>query len=569
MLELSKIGQYANTVRHLRRSQIGYRLLRKLGGKTPLKWGHTPKPLVSGADISRIVPMPEIDFDPAFLARFNADELLSGILTLLHVRQEVGWGDIWKSSPQTPLWCYNMHYQEYLLPLGKRYLDTGDRRFLDKAKEFVLAWIDGNPIEAGGVGWDSYPISMRIVVWLAFFSELRAQLEPDSRFVDALNSSLAEQFVHLSQHLEKDLQANHYFENLKALVLLSVYFDDEETLTLAFQQFDKQVGEQVLPEGAHYELSPMYHKVILEGSLRVLQCLKSRGRRAPILESRLSGMCDFVYSMERGTGRTPLFNDSGDNVAKSSEALLSCARDRFGIVPQYRAAFQEAGYYLIERECHGHLVKIIFDTGAACPPYAMGHTHCDALSFECFVDGDPVIVNCGTYSYQDDLRDWFRSTEASSTVKANSSEQSQCWGEFRVANYGHSISSECGESVVRASFRDYSGNEVERSIAIDQDRLIVRTALLTAGNATCFYHLAEGISISVDERGVRTLTNRTKDGVLSWPIAFSGATDIRFCERYRAEDFGSLNRACTLEVEIESELVFTLSFTGRKGVDVS
>lgn len=562
LAKLSRLELYANTLQHLQGSQVAYRLWRKLGGKTPLRRGHVPKPSVHVANISRVPPIPELDFDPAFLARFNCDELLLDSLTLLHMSQRVDWLTSWKSPAMPPLWRYNMHYQEYILPLTKRYLETGEMLYLEKAKEIVLGWIEGNPLREGGPGWDSYPISMRVVVWLAFYGELQPDLDSDRPFLEAMNASLAEQYIHLSQHLEKDILGNHYFENLKAIVLMSIYFDDEKTLALVLPEFQEQLAEQVLHDGAHYELSPMYQKIILEDLLRVLTCLKGR-RRGWEIDPRLRAMCEFVYSLERGISRTPLFNDSGNNVAKSAEALLECARDQFGILPEYRTSFREAGYYLLEGECGGHTVRVIFDSGEMGPPHAMGHTHCDALSFECFVDGEPLLVNCGTYSYQGELRAWFRSTEASSAVKINAREQAQCWDDFRVARFGRCLSAEGNGSSARATFRDYAGNVAERTISLLGDMLVIRTALQTAGSATCYYHLAQGAGFELCE-GKARITRADQAGLLTCSVTYSGATSLTVRERYRAEEYGLLQRAPTVEAQMRSEQIFVINFSNSK-----
>lgn len=416
-MAISKAGLYFNTVKHLKPSQVFYRVWRKCGGKTRLKVGYTPSPDVAKADVRRVPALLELDFDPVFLARFDVGAILEDRIELLHHEESVDWDVSWHADLSTPLWRFNLHYFEYLLPLGKAFLDSGDRKYLDKAKVIIRAWIESCPQAKGGSAWDPYTISMRVVNWLAFYGELRGQLDEDAVFVKLLNHSLAEQFVHLACHLEVDLLANHYLEDLKALVILSCYFDDRETLDLALPRLMAQIKEQILPDGMHFELSPMYHKIVLEDLMRVAIALKASGREGDFCEDfRLQNMCDCLYSLERNTNRTPLFNDCGDNVAKSCDALLDCAKNRFCVEPEFRSLFPDAGYCVLERKTEAGLVKVIFDTGNPGPEYAMGHVHCDALSFECYIDGEPWIVNCGTYAYQDDNRLSYKAGKSHSTI---------------------------------------------------------------------------------------------------------------------------------------------------------
>lgn len=493
MAVLSKVRLYIDTVKHLKPSQVLYRAWRRAGGKTRLKVGYAPAPEVSRADIGRVPTLPELDFDPAFLARFDVSAIMEGRIELLHHEEEVDWELCWHEELSTPLWRFNLHYFEYLLPLAKAYIDTGEEVFLSKAKSIVLAWIESCPEGTGGAAWDPYVISMRIVNWLAFYGEVAEALGHDKEFVSCLNRSLAEQYVHLSQHLEKDLLANHFLENLKALVILACYFDDGETLDVALRDLYEQVDEQILPDGMHFELSPMYHKIVLEDLMRVALALHARGHDLPTLASRLlvRDMCDCLYSLERNTNRTPLFNDSGDNVAKSRHSLLACAESRFDIVPAFKPELSSAGYCILERDTNCGHVKLIVDVGRPGPEYAMGHAHCDALSFECYVDGKPWVVNLGTFAYQDALRLGLKATRAHSAICLEREEQYECWAPFRVADFGVARLMTFNRDNVRAEFTYPSGATVCRIVQLAEDGVYVQDVSRDAP-AISVFHFADG-----------------------------------------------------------------------------
>lgn len=270
-----------------------------------MKLGYIPRTKAGDADISRIALLPELDFDPVFLARFDCEAILCDELTLLHHTESIDWKTCWSADLSTPLWRFNLHYHEYLLPLAKRYLDGDGDRYLRKAMAIMESWMCANAKPGDGIGWDPYTISMRLVNWLAFYGELEDVLGEDRAFVEGMNASLASQYSYLARHLEKDLLANHYFENLKALVLGALYFGDEDTLAIAFPLLESQVCEQVLPDGMHFELSPMYHKIILEDVLRVVASLEKNGNDLGELGICVQRMCDCLYSLERNTNRTP------------------------------------------------------------------------------------------------------------------------------------------------------------------------------------------------------------------------------------------------------------------------
>lgn len=471
---MSKIRLYISTALHMKPSQIAFRIWRRVGGKTRLRYGYVPRPDVSRADVARVPVLPELDFDPAFLYRFDVDAILEDRVDLLHYEEKIDWSRSWYDRLSVPLWRFNLHYHEFLLPLAKAYLDTSDDRYLDKAKTIVANWINACPCDKGGVAWDPYVISMRIVSWLAFYGELAEKLDHDANFIARLNSSLAKQYVYLSKHLEKDLLANHYLENLKALVILACYFDDAGTLDIAVPKLLEQVEEQILPDGMHFELSPMYHKIVLEDLMRVASCLEKRGcaKWELVGRFRLQDMCDCLYSLERNTNRTPLFNDSGDNVSKSGDALLGCALNLFDLKPSFKSDLESSGYRIIEREAGVGLVKIIFDAGMPGPEYALGHAHCDALSLEAFIDGEPVIVNCGTYAYQDERRLDLKRTAAHSAPQARDVEQSECWASFRMGRRASCVGRRVGRYTVKGSMIDQSGNRLTRTVHIEADGIV-------------------------------------------------------------------------------------------------
>ncbi len=482
MAVLARARLYFDTLRHLKASQVGYRLWRRMGGSTPIRPGHRVRADVDRASISRVPVLSELDFDPAFLGRFDVGALLDNRVELLHHEEKVDWASSWKDDVSTPLWRFNLHYGEYLLPLAYAAKEEPGGAYLEKAKAIVDAWISGNPREAGGVGWDPYVVSMRVTNWLAFCGETRELLGEDTAFVARMNLSLAEQYDHLSLHLEKDILANHYFENLKALVLLSCYFGDEVTLEYVLPLLKEQIDEQILPDGMHFELSPMYHKLMLEGLMRTAAALRSNGAVGdPVQWCRLQDMCDCLYSLERGVNRTPLFNDSGDNVAKSRDALLGCAHAHFAVQPEFKSAFPDAGYYIMEKEVGEASVKVIFDAGDPGPGYAAAHAHCDLLSFEVFVNGDPWLVNTGTFAYQDERRLVFKGTDAHNAPRYADGEQSECWAPFRMARMARVTGVQWGEGRIEAAMLDCRGRRISRCLEVRDDTIEVRDTV--EGNA--------------------------------------------------------------------------------------
>ena len=459
-----KIGLYANTIRYLKPEQVFWRVGKKLGMKCALKGAHPSKAPGQGICIA----IPELDYDDVFRNRFCVEELMKDRITFLHETENFEWEDIWHIDGRTPLWNFNLHYFEYIHPLVYCYLETGEQKYLEKTVQMIRGWIRRNPRSEGGEGWSAYTISLRLTNWMAYLGAVGDKL--DTSFQKEMEESIFAQYAYLSANLEKEILGNHYFENLKTLVLCALFFGDTQSLPIYLHAFRKECREEILPDGMHFELSPMYHKIVLEGLLRVTVALRKAQMADARLEQMARDMLSAAWSMERGLCRTPLFNDGGDNVAKSLSGLMACARRYLDTVPVYRSAFPDSGFYIFTIG----LWKLIVDAGQPGPDYIPGHAHCDAMSFELFRDGEPFLVNCGTYAYQCARRHWFRSTEAHNTVQVAGVEQSEIWSAFRLARRSQTRVLEVLEKGIRMEITDYRGNRIRREILLTADALCIK-----------------------------------------------------------------------------------------------
>ena len=457
---LDNVMLYFNTIRYMKPSQVYYRLIKKVGlcctvGCVPV--GHYRNVV--------LIRTPEgLDFDPKFLNRFDADELCHNKVTFLYSSKEFDWTGQWEVKDRSALWNFNLHYFEYLFSMISAYRRTHIRAYLDQTISCIRFWIAKNP-KGKGVGWSPYTIAVRLTNWINYYAAVEHELSEEFR--SAMLDSIYEQYFYLAKHVEKDVLGNHYFEDLKTLILCSIFFGDEYMLNASLKAFVMECKEEILPDGMHFELSPTYHKLVLEGLLRVVVALKGIGKEVPELENAIQPMLDAAWSIEGGLTRIPLFNDCGDNVAKSLGALSSLCNQEFGLLPHFKSQLKDSGFYIFQWDNW----KMIVDAGQPGPAYIPGHAHCDAMSFELFWNGTPILVNCGTYAYQCQERNFFRSTAAHNTVMVNGTEQSQCWGIFRVAKRSFVTVLEVSDTSLTIEMRDWRGQKVTREIVITPQRV--------------------------------------------------------------------------------------------------
>jgi hypothetical protein len=101
-------------------------------------------------------------------------------------------------------------------------------------------------------------------------------------------------------------------------------------------------------------------------------------------------------------------------------------------VPIAPRAFKEGGYYILEKVLRGRNVKVVFDCGPLGMRPMAGHGHADALSFALYLNGTPVFIDPGTYTYykKGAWRDYFRGSSAHNTMRMDGRDQSLFGGLF-------------------------------------------------------------------------------------------------------------------------------------------
>lgn len=548
-----KIDRYYTTLKYLKKSQIKYLIRNRLTGR---KRAVTEAQAPVHGDLSLWIT--RLDMHPDYRKRFSVEELLDGRVTLLHESGAPD-GRGWEAPEKSHLWNFNLHYLEFLIPLAAAWQEDQDMRYYECFRDYCRRWIADNR-EGTGDGWHPYTISLRLTnLWICLdgFGET---VREDKEFFRELNDSMYAQYLHLQKRLELHLLGNHYFENLKAVVLGALYFKEPGVYDAYKLRLSDEIAEQILPDGVHYERSLMYHKLILEDLMRTAKAVKPADRLwyQELLET-IQKMADAMYSLEEGLGRTPLFNDAGDNVARSMTSLLAALREEFLITPSLRRAFPDAGYYCLrDRE-----LKVLLDAGDIAPDYMPGHGHCDGLSFELAWKGCPLFVNSGTGMYQGSLRPYFRSTSAHNTVVIDEEEQSQCWGEHRVAARISRTAGEAGEDYVRGKLMTCTGKLQGRVIGLKDGNVEIWDQV--HGAARAYFHLAPGFCYEETDKNVQVLD---RDGdVICTVQGMLG--DIRHVFREGticsyAPEFGLIEQAQVLEISWQgdgSEHMVQLNFT--------
>lgn len=510
------------TLRHLKPRQVfyrGYYLARKRLGRAGL-------PCIPDAPGG----LPILLVSPVFRNR----AMENTFFTFLNRTHDFGGRIDWNFPGSGKLWCYNLNYFDFLNQEGME-KDAGValiRDFIERAGP-------------GSVGWEPYPVSLRIINWIKFICrhDIRDHV---------IDTSLYRQALHLRRNLEYHLLGNHLLENGFALLIAACYFSDKKLYGKARKILEAELAEQVLLDGGHFELSPMYHQILLD---RLLDCINILGSARPdddllvLLRRTASAMLGWLGRMTFRNGDIPLVNDAAFGIAPTTSELIAYA-ERLGVQPTTRP-LQESGYRKIEKGNY----ELLMDVGNIGPDYIPGHAHSDTFSFMLYREGKPFIVDTGTSTYETcERRLAERRTAAHNTVQVDDMEQSEVWGSFRVALRAYVRDLKETDDSISAWHTGYEriGARHRRAFAFDEKRVVIKDTIQSGKPHSCraFLHFHPDVRVGLE--GDRVVA----DGAT---ITFSNADRVQLDEYLYAPQFNVLAPAKVIIVSFVQELTTTIT----------
>ena len=402
-------ARMVRTLRHLKSSQLRHQVVHRLRQRLT----GPPVSRCTSEVVGRVRWQPADKFPRPLTG--EVDDILAGRFEFVNETHHGAFPPTdWGCASASKLWQYNLHYFDWIWALVP-----------ENAVLAVNGWIERHRPGRGQLGWDAYPLSLRLMNWAMYFcGEHRGflELEENREFRHRLFRSIAEQANCLLRCQEKHLLANHYLENGVALALVGSCFDGEPTAQAWLQEglriLDEQLPEQCPPDGMHFERSPMYHlrlvlvlkMLIASGNARLTQ------RAKPCLERAMVAAGHVTHP----DGEIALLADSALGIYPKVEP-----RPEFGAF-----ALPDAGYFGYRSENGDY---VVCDFGAPSPAYNPGHAHAGLFSFELSIAGQRVISDSGAATYQPgEERSRARSTAAHSTVELDGEDQAEMWGVFRI-----------------------------------------------------------------------------------------------------------------------------------------
>ncbi len=436
----------------------------------------------------------------------------------------------WNFDENGKLWTYNLNYFDYL----------NQNKLLKESALVLIEDFIAN-IEKSKDGLEPFPIALRGINWIKFLSSNNIK----QQYID---DSLYAQYYILMDNIEYHLLGNHLLENGFSLLFGAYYFGDDILLEKAKKILFTELDEQILDDGAHFELTPMYHQIML---FRLLDCINLVSNNEKIfdekelcifLTNKARLMLGWLVAMTYKNGKIPHFNDSTNEIAPSSNELFLYAK-KLNIEFE-RTPLKESGYRRFDTSKY----ELIVDVGNIGPDYIPGHAHSDTFNFELVVDNKSIIVDTGISTYEsNDRRKLERSTKAHNTVVINNIDQSEVWSSFRVARRAKIIEFMETESEVSAThdgYKQYGLFHSRRFVSYDEKILIIDKIKSIKGNSfksVAYFHLHPDI------KEIKKEDNKIIINCLI--LSFKGSINLELADISIAEGYNNLSSSKCIKVE--------------------
>lgn len=354
---------------------------------------------------------------------------------------------------------------QFMTDLGRAFWLTNDAAYKYEFKSILFDWETFNPVDIG-VNWTcSMEVAIRAVniLWGLHFFRFD---DSENEFVKRIIRSLYYHGRHIEKNLEdisRGANSNHLISDYLGLFYLGVLLPELKCSSrwkkLAQNGLENEIALQVFPDGADYECSTSYHRLVLEIFLSAY--ILGKGNDINFSENylaRLDAMLNFSETITAPSGLAPLTGDNDDGFIvklstenpadhrwlvdighqslgkRSSAAIpiaeerlwylgpetLSCANDRKASGSHL---FENSGYAVIR----GDGFHLLYNAAGVPRGNLGGHKHNDILSITLELDGVPYLIDPGTFCYSADfdLRNLSRSIRCHNTVMIDDAEQNR------------------------------------------------------------------------------------------------------------------------------------------------
>jgi hypothetical protein len=521
-----------------------------------------------------------------------------------------------RAEPYDIRFVWELNRLGWILPLAQavalgRDADGAHRRDLH---DTLRSWSAHNPL-ARSSSWQPMEASMRLVNLCSLVGLLGCggALRPDD--ASLLLPMIAEHGAFVWRTREfTDVRGNHYAANVVALLLAGLVLGDRNRAARRWVAFgEKALGEEIAgqlhDDGVDIEGSLAYHGLVTHLFLTAILALEQAGRQVPAeADERVHRAARYLADSVRADGALPAVGDDDGASAVDLDAgrrlpwhsVLAIAAHRWsdpdcvapGVattpatlwalgpaaltpLPAGRGApmarHYPAGGVVVARSGG---TSFWMDVGEVGLGGRGGHGHNDLGSFDLALEGEPFVVDRGSYLYTGDLdaRDVFRGTASHTSLVVDGEEIAPLVGPWGIAPgaepTGVGVSITDGAVVATVGHKGYGRLpdpvHVSRTVRVDLGRGRLHCAdRITAAHSHVVergIHLAAGAVVELRSQGA-DVELPGQGGVGS--VAWDDTSEASVAQVWTSTKYGQRELAPTIVLRSDcrggAELWFELS----------
>lgn len=376
----------------------------------------------------------------------------------------------WEKSPNGDLeWLFMLHRQEYLLDLVIAYYETKDLAYIQKWKEFVLQWIDQNPLNENTkfISWRTIDTGIRCFQWcqsllLILPLEILSE-EEEKTIMFSMKKQLS--YIYDAYIVKHDL-SNWGVLQLAGAFVCESWFGDVLQLDMkdwSMKKLEVQLYLQVNDAGVHWEQSPLYQYETLFYFVSVIHHAQETNyfiserflKRIKKLLQNSVHLCqpDGRLISQSDTDQTDISYLLHYSEVIMKENVVPFKQRGGKLIVAWLVGWDKFNAYLSQDDPKIHIPLSSYDmkTGNSWDrtgwddaatfltvhsgPVGSGHGHLDLGHFNFTYDGTPVFIDPGRFSYEEGpIRNYLKTSKSHNTIIIDNQNFSEAKGSWKYGD---------------------------------------------------------------------------------------------------------------------------------------
>lgn len=408
------------------------------------------------------------------------------------------------------------------------YYNTGDKKWAVAFKKTFYDWIEANPKPpitsvADFATWRTLDSAARLGHIQSMFPVVTAAKGVDDELWANVLFSIWEHCDFLSGD---NVSGGNWLainsSNVMAVAIKFPEFADQKVwFDFGKSSFERNVVDDILPDGKEVEDAPGYIAFAFKGMLGTLKALDEAGVQVnPETRERLNKVQNFLGSITQPNGDTPGIGDWGSGGAyslpaswpffKREDIRYIVTQGKEGVMPAWTSInFPDGGWSVMrsawDTKPFEDAKHLVFKTSRG------GHGHDDVLMVSNYAYGRPLLMDPGIRSYERRDIDLYTHTNYHNTICVDGKTMGHTAGKTEAWQ-----SNDRYDFVV-GSHQNYKGLTVRRTVIfVKPEYWIVHDEVTGEGSHTYDqnWHFAEDAGITQDSMTKAVRTNYATGGNL-------------------------------------------------------